>query len=209
MSETSLEVLGLFPIAVSRCQLGRDFSKSELQFVESKSLRPNDGNSSSEDTDVLSAVEMLELKNFIEKNLNKYFKIIHDPMHDVRLRITQSWLNVTLPNQYHHQHEHPNSFISGVLYISADREKDKIQFTRNQYQQIYVTPNNYNLFNSGTWWIDVGAGDLVLFPSSLSHSVPKITEGTRVSLSFNTFPVGTMGQSSRLNHLDLFDSKEK
>ena len=34
--------------------------------------------------------------------------------------ITQSWLNTTNQNEAHHQHEHPNSFLSGVDLIKIE-----------------------------------------------------------------------------------------
>jgi hypothetical protein len=52
--------------------------------------------------------------------------------------ITQSWANYTKKNQYHHTHEHPNSFISGVLYINANEAHDKITMHKKSYQQIKV-----------------------------------------------------------------------
>ncbi len=42
--------------------------------------------------------------------------------------ITQSWLNYTETNQYHHKHQHPNSLVSGVFYINCDDKFDKIKF---------------------------------------------------------------------------------
>jgi hypothetical protein len=45
---------------------------------------------------------------------------------------------------------------------------------------------------------------LILFPSSLTHMVPTIQgEQTRISLSFNTFPVGTVGEEMDLTGLKL------
>jgi hypothetical protein len=52
------------------------------------------------------------------------------------MRLTQSWLNYTKPGQFHHKHAHPNSFISGVLYMKAARQRDKIYFYKDGYKQI-------------------------------------------------------------------------
>ena len=43
-----------------------------------------------------------------------------------------------------------------------------------------------------------------LFPSSLKHSVP-VNQGDeeRISLSFNTFSIDTLGSEENLTHLDL------
>ena len=48
----------------------------------------------------------------------------------------------------------------------------------------------------------MGTGDLVLFPSSLTHMVETVQgEATRISLSFNTFPVGSIGEGVDLTGL--------
>jgi len=61
------------------------------------------------------------------------------------------------------------------------------------------------LYNSESWWFEVGTGDLLLFPSSLTHMVETVQEDERISLSFNTFPVGYVGDESSLTALHLKD----
>ena len=53
---------------------------------------------------------------------------------NVKPYITQSWLNYTRANQFHHRHEHPNSFVSGVLYINADKATDRINFYNKRHE---------------------------------------------------------------------------
>jgi len=136
--------------------------------------------------------------------LSDYLKEIYAPKNDVTLRFTQSWANYTEPGQYHHKHEHPNSFLSGVLYINADPTKDKIYFYKNGYQQIKLPTENFNLYNSDSWWFEVATCDLLLFPSSLTHMVETTkSDQTRISISFNTFPKGYVGGDLDLTGLHL------
>ena len=44
-------------------------------------------------------------------------------MSSIHLKITQSWINFTKKGEYHHPHAHPNSLISGVFYVEADKDK--------------------------------------------------------------------------------------
>ena len=62
----------------------------------------------------------------------------------------------------------------------------------------------YNLYNSETWWFPVKTLDVVLFPSSLTHRV-EVKQGTntRISLAFNTFIKGTVGNNKKLTELRL------
>ncbi len=72
------------------------------------------------------------------------------------------------------------------------------------YQQIKLPTENFNLFNSESWWFEVATGDLMLFPSSLTHMVETVkSDKTRISISFNTFPKGYVGEDLDLTGLHL------
>jgi len=194
----------LFPIPVGLYELGRDLTEKELSFLKNQKTRPNNGNTTSVDNTILKARALTQLRDFIETSVSDYFKTVHNPKHKVNLKITQSWTNYTEKNQYHHKHAHPNSFVSGVFYIQADKTKDKIYFYRDSYQQIKFPPQEWNVWNSESWWFEVGTGNLILFPSSLTHMVETVQhDQTRISLSFNTFPVGHVGEEMDLTGLRL------
>ena len=101
-------------------------------------------------------------------------------------------------------HNHPNSLVSGVVYMKADKNNDTIEFYSNRYNIISPQTKNFNVFNSTKWWFAVDTGQVILFPSSLSHSV-SIKKGlnTRISLAFNVFIKGTIGVKKDLTELIL------
>ena len=194
----------LFPTPVAIYKLDRELTEKELSFIKGQETRANQGNVTSTDNTVLRNRSMTKLRDFIESSVSEYFKTVHSPKHDVSLRVTQSWINYTEPGQYHHKHAHPNSFVSGVFYPQANRETDKIYFYRDGFQQIKFPPSDWNVWNSESWWFEGGTGDLILFPSSLTHMVETVKgEDTRISLSFNTFPVGLVGEEMDLTGLKL------
>jgi uncharacterized protein (TIGR02466 family) len=197
-------ISNLFPIPVALYKLDRELTEDELVFIKGQEIRPNMGNITSVDNMILCNHKMTKLRDFIESGILEYFKTVHNPKYNVNLRITQSWINYTGPEQYHHKHNHPNSFVSGVFYPQANRDTDKIHFYRDGYPQIQLPPNEWNTWNSDSWWFAVGTGDLILFPSSLSHMVETVkSKDTRISLSFNTFPVGQIGEAEKLTELNL------
>ena len=106
----------------------------------------------------------------------------------------------------HHEHKHPNSFISGVFYISADASCDQISFI-NPFlldRDFVIGKGQSNCFNSEEWHYPVKTGELVLFPSYQHHFVkPLIGDKNRISLAFNVIPTGTIGQAADLNELRL------
>jgi len=194
----------LFPTPVGIFNFEEGLTKEEKKFLLDQPQRPNDGNTSSQDKYILKQKKLGNLTTFIEKCAHEYFMETVCPKNDVRLRITQSWLNWTTPGQYHHKHAHPNSFISGCFYVSANKDTDKIFLYRDGFQHFKFPPADWNLFNSESWWLPVGTGDLIFFPSSLTHMVQPVGgEDTRISLAFNMFPVGHIGDEDELTALYL------
>ena len=157
-----------------------------------KDLKDNLGNLGTVDCNVLEKEEMKDIKYFLLDCLNEYIDNILVPKNKILPYITESWINVTKTGGFHHLHTHPNSFISGVMYISADAEKDKIYFHKKDSLFILdIETDNYIITNSNKWWLPAKPGTLYLFPSLLSHEVVKTdSEHLRVSLSFNTFLKG-------------------
>jgi uncharacterized protein (TIGR02466 family) len=202
--ELKVAIENLFPTPIGCYKLDRNLTSKEIDFIKGQDTRPNAGNVTSINNFILRHKSMTKLRDFIETSLTDYFAIVHNPKNKVNLRITQSWCNYTEPGQNHHKHSHPNSFVSGVFYPQANREMDKIYFYRAGYQQIKLPPKNWNAWNSESWWFPVGTGDLILFPSSLEHMVETVqSDLVRISLSFNTFPVGNIGEEVDLTGLQI------
>lgn len=193
----------LFPVAVSKFELGRDLYKKELDFINKQELYKNEGNNTSLDRYVLKSKMLSNLNQFFESSLAQYFSEVFAPKENVTLRITQSWINYTRKHEFHHKHTHPNSLVSGVFYVKANKQKDKIHFFNDRNTILDVTTDNYNVYNSKSWWLEAQTGYLYLFPSTLPHMVEPIEEDLRISLSFNTFPVGYIGEEKSLTALYL------
>jgi hypothetical protein len=140
----------LFPTPVFFSSLERKLTPLETKFLnkKEKDTYNNEGNITSNDNYVLNEKPFLNLKNELDLKVKEYFDKIICPSNKVKPYITQSWLNYTKRNQYHHKHQHPNSLVSGVFYINADEKLDKIKFFKEDYQPIKLEIKEYNLFNS-------------------------------------------------------------
>jgi uncharacterized protein (TIGR02466 family) len=198
---------GIFPTPIYMSKLDRELSKKELTFIEKSKLDhyKNDGNITSNDNYILNQKVFSSLKEDLYLRVEDYFKKVLSTTDAVTPYITQSWLNYTETNQYHHKHEHPNSLVSGVFYVNCHEEFDKIKFfKKDAYQIIKPEIKDWNLYNSETWWFTVKTGDIILFPSSLTHMVEtKEGDNTRISLAFNVFIKGTIGNNKNLTELIL------
>tara|TARA_R100000306_G_C4359719_1_gene134660 strand:+ start:24 stop:662 length:639 start_codon:yes stop_codon:yes gene_type:complete len=199
-------IYSLFPTPIYSNQLNRNFTQSELSLVEEfkKKCVSNPGNITSRDNYILNHKNFKKLKLNIEYFLQDYFDKIVCPSRDVKFYITQSWLNYTKANEFHHEHEHANSYLSGVLYFNADDKFDKISFLKKVYNQITVETKNFNIYNSDAWWISIKTGQILIFPSRTTHLVKRKKEdNTRISLAFNTFLKGDLGTIRSLTELKL------
>jgi len=200
------DISAIFPTPIYKAKLDRKFTEQELHFVEEMKIKwvANLGNIYSANSYVLNDPSFTTLKKEMNLFIEDYFsKILLTPK-TISPYITQSWLNYTETKGYHHVHSHPNSYLSAVLYINADKAHDKITFEHGRYDQIKLPTTGWNTFNSETWFYTVGSGDIVMFPSRLSHLVTEKKEkNTRVSLSFNVFVKGNLGKPGSLTELNI------
>jgi uncharacterized protein (TIGR02466 family) len=200
------KIIDIFPTAVMKVKLNREITKEELDFVNKQQSNciENAGNYYSKNTFILNEMKMNNINNFCNEALQTYFEKIINPITKTNIRITQSWLNYTNTKQFHHEHNHPNSILSGVFYFSADENEDTICFRKEEYKQIQILFKGANDYNTYQTDIKVQTGDLVLFPSNILHFVPQVqTSKTRISLAFNSFISGEIGIPEALNYVKI------
>jgi uncharacterized protein (TIGR02466 family) len=200
------DVHGIFPTPIYISKLDRELTEQELLLVEKSKLDvvKNEGNTFSNDNYILNNKIFKNLKQELDLRIKDYFDKIICASDNITPYITQSWLNFTETNQYHHKHSHHNSLVSGVFYINCHKELDKITFFKDGYKTIKPEVKDWNLWNSDSWWITVKTGDIIMFPSSLLHMVEnKEGTNTRISLAFNVFIKGTIGNNIKLTELIL------
>jgi uncharacterized protein (TIGR02466 family) len=200
-----MNIENLFPIAVGTDSLGRELTQQELNCLLKLPTRPNIGNVTSTNSHILELPKLAKLKKDLLRSVDEYFKTTVNPVEGIEIYITQSWFNVTSNTQNHHQHSHPNSYISGVFYVNGEGETDKIKFNAPHHPYLLdVNSVNWNLANSKTWWLPANTGDIVMFPSTLEHFVPTPTSSEpRMSIAFNTFLRGDLGDKYSLTSLSL------
>ena len=197
------ELLQIFPIPVLITKYENSID-DEFKFIEKLRYieQKENGNFKSDDTYLLKHKELALIKNFIYESLNKYTEQIL--MTKQKLVVTQCWTNRNPPHSKHHEHVHPNSIISGVFYFRQSKTLPPIQFSKTMQDGVKLTPEKYNQFNSETFLLPMVDGELVLFPSSLRHSVPiNRANDTRYSMSFNTFCIDELGNKDSLTHLNI------
>ena len=203
------ELLQLFPTPTLITKYENSFEEEfkfiqNLRYIEQKENK----NFKSDDTYLLKHKELSKINDFFNESLNKYTKKIL--MTNQRLVVTQCWTNKNPPGSKHHEHVHPNSIISGVFYFRQSKTLPPIQFSKSIQESFKLNPEKFNQLNAETFLLPMVDGELVLFPSSLRHSVP-FNKGneTRYSMSFNTFCIDELGTRDSLTHLNIRELYEK
>ena len=164
----------------------------------------NYNNSISQSQDVLEQTIFTNLKNECYKGINEYFYNLMSVPNDTEIYITESWFNKTEKDEVHHRHWHPNSIISGIVFIECEENAGgHTSFITSKYETMEFEVNEANLYNSKSWSMPPINGEMLLFPSSVEHYVTSYTGITpRITLSFNTFVKGNINKQS-LTRLSL------
>ena len=201
-----MKIHSLFPQAVYFSTLERALTKEELKTVDEykKKTKKNVGNKFTTDSYVLKHKTLKNLKEDLITKVKEYFNEVVCTNDSITPYITQSWLNYTEVGEFHHSHNHLNSYLSGVFYVDAKKEVDEIVFNKPNNRQLALTVTKPNPFNAMSCGLSVKTGDVILFPSTLEHEVlPKKGTDLCISLSFNVFVKGTIGCPVALTELVL------
>ena len=197
------ELLQLFPTPLLIVPYEQPINK-ELEYLKTISYREQkqNGNYRSDDSYLLRNEEFKNIKNFLKEAVDKFTTNVLNTKQ--RLVITQCWANRNPKGSQHHEHVHPNSIISGVMYFQINEKLPPIKFAKTNQDGMKLDPEKYNNVNSESFMLSCKPGELILFPSSLKHSVPiNMSEEDRISVSFNTFCIDAIGSEQSLTHLDI------
>ena len=208
-SSPAYKLNGIFPCPVYIVNRELELSSKENKDIEDVimgGMKKNVSNLSSINSYIFNS-KLKEIEQFCEQQIKIYVKEVINPKEDLDFYITQSWLNITKPGKFHHDHSHSNSMISGVFYLSVE-EDDKITFADPNTKikgLIHVDSTEYNVWNSTKWFFPINTNELILFPSWLAHEVAPNKKATtdRISISFNTFVKGILGSKTSSTELIL------
>jgi uncharacterized protein (TIGR02466 family) len=194
----------VFSYPVYKSKVKYELSKNELSLIKKLPVQNKSIHSITNNSYVLELPELLNLKNYIQNHINVYKNQILQAREEIEIYITQSWVTFSKKDEYHHKHDHPNSYLSGVFYI--DNVNSMTQFERrNTIFPVEITPyKQFNIYNCGMFAIPQENNNLILFPSSMEHcTLGNVQNKQRITLSFNTFVKGNLGTEDLLISLKI------
>ena len=108
--------------------------------------------------------------------------------------LKEMWVNVLDTGGHQAAHNHANSFISGVVYLTPTDPDSRTVFMKSPGGTDFSFKNDNAGTATGPYnsekWISPQPepGDLVLFPSYLMHAVPPNKGPRRITMAFNAIP---------------------
>jgi hypothetical protein len=191
------EVFGIFPTPFMRAPstLGRPLVAQLLDHFTAQAMRDNNSSANLSHTDMLrpgdnpllgAAAELITPK-LVEFGLQLFGERL-------RWGLKEVWVNVLDHGGRQAMHNHANSFISGVVYLTATHPSSQTVFMKSPGGHEFSFKNDHAGVTPGQFsadkWVSPAPepGDMVLFPSYLMHAVPPNQGARRVTLSFNAIP---------------------
>ena len=213
MNDYKIESIFPFPVYMVKRDTDLDTTeKKEIEDVIKEGMtdpagEPNGGNCTSHNSYIFNT-KLKKIKQFCEKHIDTYVKEILNPKEEANYYITQSWLSITNPGEWHPHHSHANSIISGVFYISTEEGDILTWIDPNSKEKGHQPsePKEFNMWNTPEWSFTVNNNQLLLFPSWLSHYVPinkSARSESRMTIAFNTFAKGRFGTAFNRDELIL------
>lgn len=209
------QTIELFPTPITKINVEDKFSK-EFEFLKNSNINPSKKNRASHHFSInryiLNDTKFFDLKNFIRQEVGNFME--RKMGIDGECAITQSWVNWNHPKDYTHLHTHPNSIVSGVMYLDVETDGNNVIFFHRQdasFSKNIIEPPMFKQPNPNVELkyiqnsvpIYLKNGDLILFPSYLPHSVPvNKSNSVRISLAFNSIIRHKIGSYDRLTELD-------
>lgn len=147
----------------------------------------NIGGWHSTDLEIHTDSVLKPLFSAIQQHLNDISKDIDPRFH---VEITSAWIIINRGQAHNAKHYHPESALSGVIYIHADDNSGRIAFIRGDLKQHYpINTFDSDLFNEEVTF-KPEVGKLLVFPSWVYHYVNSNTNEEssepRISIAFNT-----------------------
>jgi uncharacterized protein (TIGR02466 family) len=192
-----IEVIPVFPTFIHKGKLINDNEINKLQQSLLDLRYQEDPNIEFwQSTDLLHTdVNFTNLTELILQETTKIldgYSVIRDSHY-----IAGMWGNIHAPNVAHAAHIHPNSYLSGVLYLNTPTDCGPLVFhdPRPASNIIEFAYESYNIRNGKTVVEIPEKGKMLVWPSWLMHGVElgrSQEKEYRISIAFNVMLKGSV-----------------
>lgn len=191
------EIIGLFPTPFMRAPATLPLSlvAGLVEHFSAQATRDNNSSANLSHTAMLQPGDsplLIEAAKLITPKLAEFGAHLFGERMGWSLK--EVWVNVLDKGGYQAMHNHANSFISGVVYLTPTHPESQTVFMKSPGGTDFLFRNDHNGMTpsefSADKWISPTPqpGDLVLFPSYLMHAVPHNRGERRITLALNAIP---------------------
>jgi uncharacterized protein (TIGR02466 family) len=192
------EVTGLFPTPFMRSPglLPPTLVDGLVQHFLGMALQDNNASANLSHTQMLKPSDsplLVQAASLITPKLSEFGALLFgEPL---GWSIKEMWVNVLDAGGRQAMHNHANSFISGVIYLTPTHASSRTVFMKAPGGTDFSFKNDHAGVQTGPYnaekWISPQPepGDLALFPSYLMHAVPPNEGQRRITMAFNAIPV--------------------
>lgn len=191
------EVIGLFPTPFMRVPgaLGRDLITGLVEHFSASADLANNSSPNLSHTAMLRPSDsplLVDAAALITPLLTEFGALLFGERLSWSLK--EMWVNVLDSGGRQAMHNHANSFISGVVYLTPTHPDSRTVFMKSPGGTDFSFKNDHAGVMTGPYnaekWISPlpQPGDVALFPSYLMHAVPPNQGERRITLAFNAIP---------------------
>ena len=191
------EVTGLFPIPVMRVPraLPAALVAGLVDRFAGATERPNNSSRELSHTAMLQPSDsplLVETASLLTARVAAFGALLFGET--VPWALKEMWVNVLDTGGRQAMHNHANSFVSGIAYLSRTHEAARTVFMKSPGGHDFAFRNDHAGTAPGPYsadqWVSPAPdpGDVLLFPSYLMHAVPPNPGERRLSLAFNAIP---------------------
>jgi uncharacterized protein (TIGR02466 family) len=191
------EVISLFPTPFLRAPatLPRPLVDALVAHFSTLALQDNNASTRLSHTEMLKPSDsqlLVDVATLLTPKLADFGALLFGERMGWSLK--EMWVNVLETGGHQAMHNHANSFVSGVVYLTPTDASSRTVFMKSPGGTDFAFKNDHPGMVAGPFnaekWIGPAPepGDVVLFPSYLMHAVPPNAGARRISLAFNAIP---------------------
>jgi hypothetical protein len=191
------EIAGIFPTPVMRVRraIGAPLLQALVQHFSAQADRANNSSAELSHTAMLRPRDsplLVEAAAAITPQLGEFGALLFGERLGWSLK--EMWVNLLATGGRQAMHNHANSFISGIVYLTPTDAESRTVFMKapgghdfsfkNDHAGTRTTP-----YSADKWISPLPEpGDMLLFPSYLMHAVPPNPGPMRITMAFNAIP---------------------
>ena len=191
------EVIGLFPTPFMRVPgaLPRTLVAGLVQHFSAMAINENNSSANLSHTAVLKPGDsplFIDAAALITPKLVDFGALLFGER--LGWSVKEMWVNFLDTGGRQAMHNHANSFVSGVVYLTPTHPDSRTVFMKTPGGHDFAFKNDHARTTPGPYsadkWISPAPepGDLVLFPSYLMHAVPPNPGERRITMALNAIP---------------------